>query len=180
MLPTAKIDLPPPVTPFVNAFANTILFREPFLNGFFRVFRFGFHVHLAPLFRLRKDTTTNGVLFPGHGRSAIGTLLFITGAAQLMGCSFTAVGANARTTRSCRKTTAPPSSATSLAAATAATTHASTRTSTGSRSLASRACSVSSWHCFLPPPVHFLNFLNENLSRVKIRLRWFLVLFVQL
>lgn len=87
---------------------------------------------------------------PRHSRSALGTFLLIARGSHLMGCSFTAVRANAITARACGKTTSLPSSATSstLAPAPSSTLAAAalTHASACSRALASGACSVFSRH----------------------------------
>jgi hypothetical protein len=80
--------------------------------------------------------TAKSRLLPCHGRSTLGAFLFITGAAHLMGGSFTTVGANAISAGPCPKTTSSPLS----------TASASAHASACSRSLASRTCSVSSRH----------------------------------
>jgi hypothetical protein len=87
----------------------------------------------------------------GHGHSTFWALLLMTGASQLMGCSFAAVATDTISTRSCRRTTSKAPATSSPALATAASTHASTC----SRSLAPRACSFSSRHFtyFLLPPL---------------------------
>ncbi len=89
---------------------------------------------------------TPSVLFPRHSRTALGAIPFITGRTQLVGHLFTAVGTNAEPPGSCTETSTP----------TATTAAASTHASTGSRSLTSRACSISSRHfLYLPFTLRF-------------------------
>jgi hypothetical protein len=75
-----------------------------------------------------------GFLFSGHGRSTLGTFLLITRTSRLMGCSFTAVGADAKSTRTRPQTTSPAATGTSPLSLSC------------SRSLAFEACSISFWH----------------------------------
>ena len=87
--------------------------------------------------RLKRHSSKRQNLFSCHGGPTLRAALLIAGSPQLMRHSFTTVGADAITSRACRK-------ATSLAPATTALT--SSHAPTCSRALSSWACSVSSWH----------------------------------
>jgi hypothetical protein len=77
------------------------------------------------------------LLFPGHGGTALGTRLVITGCSRLVRRLFTAAGTNAVPSRPC------PDAATAW---TSSATLASALSATCSSALASRSCSVSSRH----------------------------------
>lgn len=115
--------------------------------------------------------SSSPILSPRHGSAAFGTLLVITGGSRLMRRLFTAAGTNAVSSRPCTYASTALTCTTALASTLPALAFA--HSATCSSALASRSCSVSSWHVPFLLVIRCLRFNPESLSLNSIRFKKF-------